>query len=117
MAQTGLIIRQWATYRRTVTLKDANDDPINLTGFDVLAQIREQYKDTDPIASFTVTPNVDPATGAVDISLTSAETGLLTRTSWTSPTYVFDIILREIATNVRERVVEGAITVYPGVTR
>lgn len=116
MSQTVLTIRQWATYTRLVTLKDTNDDPIDLTGFEVLGQIRQKYKDVATAAEFTVTPNPDPTTGEVTISLTDDETGSLDKTSWTAATYYFDLVLREIATDVRERIVEGTVIVFPGVT-
>lgn len=51
--------------------------PYNLTGNDLLAQIRTDKNRTDPVVATLTTTAADPTSGVVTITLTSADADLL----------------------------------------
>ncbi len=110
-AQTvNLLVEQGATFSRTVRLKQADGTPVDLTGWSGRGQIRRTVRDETVLASFTVVI-VDPSEGAFSIGLAAATTaGFDTRPA------VYDIELVDGAGGVM-RVLQGAITVSPEVTR
>lgn len=109
----NLVIDQGTTFSLTVTVSDANENVMDLTGYTVRAQLRKSYGSTS-YTSFTVALSEDPTDGQLTISLNDTQTSGLK-----SGRYVYDI---EIVSPVVEgsevtRVLEGIITVTPEVTR
>lgn len=76
-ATYSLRIPQRATLEELITLK-AGGSPVNLTGFTVLAQIWEDERRQAKLADLTVT-YVNRAAGQIKLSLTRAQTRLITR--------------------------------------
>lgn len=109
----NLIIDQGTTYSLTITVSDANGNPLNLTDYTFRAQLRKSYGATSYTA-FTVVPDENRTTGKITISLTDAQTSGLK-----SGRYVYDIemISPESEGSEVTRVLEGIITVTPEVTR
>ena len=103
-----LSIDQGSTYSTTLSLKDVNGDPTDLTLFTYASQLRKSYYSANSV-SFVCTAPV-PNTGNLIISL-SANTTL----NIDPGRYVFDVEL--ISNTSIIRVVEGVITITPGVTR
>ena len=108
-----LTIDQGTTYSLSITVSDANANPLDLTGYILRAQMRKSYG-ASSYTSFTVTAAADPTTGELTISLTDTQTSALK-----AGRYVYDI---EIVSPVADgsevtRVLEGIITVTPEVTR
>ena len=108
-----LTIDQGTTYSLTITVSDANANPLDLTGFTARAQLRKSYGATSYTA-FTVTIDDDPTTGNLTIKLTDAQTTLLK-----AGRYVYDVEIVSPVVDGSEvtRVLEGIITVTPEVTR
>jgi len=78
IAEYDFIIRRGQDVSETFILRDSAGDPINLTGWDVYSQIRdEQHSGSDLIADFTVTIP-DPTDGTIILSLTDTETRAIT---------------------------------------
>jgi len=91
----------------------ADDDtgvPQNLTGYVVTSQIRRSYYAANATANLVCTI-LDSANGNVFISLAAANTAVIK-----PDRYVYDIEMTS-PTNAVTRIVEGTITVSPGVTR
>lgn len=108
MAQKlNLIIDQGTTFITTFNLNDDNGSPINLVGYSGAAQIRKHYTSTN------ATPmSVSLSSGGlVTLSMTANTTGTIT-----AGRYVYDVELTDPSGDV-SRVVEGIVTVTPGVTR
>lgn len=119
MARTTLTVKQHASYsvQLDVTGPD-NVTPIDFLGggYEVLGQVRGQYEDAEPIATFAVTPTATP--GRVVCTLTAEDTGKLVLWHPERPTYVSDFVLRRIVDDWRERIGDGSdVVVVPGVTR
>ena len=80
-----LTINQGATFKRVITITDANNNPVNISSNTFRGQIRKRYTSTDILATFTCTIT-DPAGGKLSIDLTDAETSAIPAGEW-----VYDI--------------------------
>jgi hypothetical protein len=72
-----MLIEQGATFKLTLTLKDVNANPINLTGLTFRGKLKKAFTDTLATAdfSFNVLDQSIPATiGMVEVSLSATTT-------------------------------------------
>jgi hypothetical protein len=106
---TDQYMEQGTTFTNQLTLTDAYGNPYNLTGFTVMSQAKKSY----------ITPNVAIS---FNTTITSASAGLITLSLGAAQSanvpygqYVYDVIIIDTSGNV-SRVLEGMITVSPGVT-
>ncbi len=108
-AIANLTIDQGATFSSDVTVKDANGNPFNLTGYTAQAKMAKGFASTRTRINMTTSIATDATTGVVTLSLTAAESGALD-----AERYVYDL---EITSGAGvTRVIEGLITVRPQVT-
>lgn len=106
----NMLVQQGATYNQTITLKDpTNTTPIDITGCTAAAQIREQYTDAAPVATFLC--EVGGINGQIQISLTAAQTRdiLIERG-------VYDIELTYLS-GVKDRILQGNVVISKEVTK
>jgi hypothetical protein len=104
-----LILEQAATFNTTVNVNGADGSTVNLANHYANSQIRKSYYSTtayDLDAAIT-----DAYDGVITLSMTAANTSNLR-----PGRYVFDLTTTD-ANNVVTRVVEGIVTVTPGVTK
>ena len=90
-------------------MEDAAGDAINLTGYTASSQIRKSYYSS--IANNFTTTVTGTANGEITLSMTAANTGLLT-----PGRYLYDLLITAPG-GTKTRVVEGIVTVTPGVTQ
>ena len=112
-AIANLIIDQGANFSSDVTVKDANANAFNLTGYTARAKMAKGYASTRTRTTITSTIATDATSGVVALSLTSAQTSTLDAPE----RYVYDV---EIFTNsdaVVKRIIQGTATINPEVTR
>jgi uncharacterized protein YqjF (DUF2071 family) len=108
-AIANLQIDQGASFTSDVTVKDANGNPFNLTGYTARAKLAKGYASTRTRTDFTTTIASDAASGVVTLTLSATQTSALEDTR-----YVYDL---EIQTgDVVTRVIEGVISVRPQVS-
>ena len=88
--------------------KDGNDNPINLTGFTVAAQVWNKGR-TTKFADFTTT-YTDRTAGSVSISLTDTQTA-----TFTPDVLKYDVLLTA-PSGSKEYYLEGTIYVSEGYT-
>ena len=103
----NLVIDQGATFSANVQFLDTNKNPISLAGYNVRSKIRTSYDAAN--AAVLIASVTDAANGNVNLFLQSANTSLLPQGR-----YVYDV--EAYAGNTVIRIVEGAITVSPGVS-
>jgi hypothetical protein len=109
MATTkNLVIDQGSTFTANVQFLDNSKNPISLVGYTAKSQMRRSYYSANAI-SFT-TNITNTTTGNVSLSLTSGQTANLI-----AGRYIYDIEAN--VDNTIVRIVEGIVTVNPGVTR
>ena len=109
-AKANIILEQGTSFETTVTIQDSDETALNLTGYTAASQLRKSYASANS-TSFTVT-------------ITNANSGILTlampaNTSQTlsAGRYVYDLEIYASSNTTVTRVVEGIVTVTPGVTR
>ena len=104
---------QGATFTRTIVWNDADGDPVDLTGYVVRMQVREDYFSS--VASLTLTTEngritFGDATGSIVLNVSATDMALLQANS-----YVYDLEL-EIG-GVVTRLIQGTFTINAEVTR
>lgn len=100
-------IQRRAIYDLTLTFKDSNQDPIDLTGWTAASTIWDKSR-TTLYATFTVT-YLDRPNGKIKISLTDTQTTSLPNTCY------YDVLLIDTAGN-KEYYLEGRFDVSEGYT-
>lgn len=105
--RANLTIDQGTDYSTTVTLTDDNGDALDLSTYTGAAQMRKHF-------SSSVSYNFSVSTsnnGVVTLSMNSYVSNTIP-----AGRYVYDCELTS-STNTISRVVEGIVTIKPGVTR
>ena len=110
-AIANLIIDQGASFSSDITVKDANGNTFNLTGYTTEAKMAKGYASTRTRTTITSTIASDPTTGVVSLALTAAQTAALD-----AERYVYDVEITQTSSENVTRVIEGIITVRPNVT-
>ena len=108
-AIANLTIDQGATFSSDVTVKDAQGNAFNLTGYTAVAKLAKGFASTKTRTNMTTSIATDATTGVVTLSLTATETSALD-----AERYVYDLEITSGATVTR--VIEGIITVRAQVT-
>ena len=105
---SNLVIDQGANFTVTINYSDDNGVPNNLSGYTARAQMRKSYYSANSI-NFTST-FTDAANGEIMLTMTPAVTANIK-----AGRYVYDLT---VSSNINVlRIVEGIVTVLPGVTR
>ena len=111
-AIANLIIDQGASFSTDVTVKDANGNAFNLTGYTAEAKLAKGYSSTRTRTTITSTISSDPTSGIVSLSLTPTQTNSLDAPE----RYVYDVEITQTSSGNVTRVIEGLISVRPNVT-
>ena len=111
-AIANLIIDQGANFSSDVTVKDANGNAFDLTGYTTEAKMAKGYASTRTRTTITSSIASDATTGVVSLTLTAAQTANLDAPE----RYVYDVEITQTSTGTVTRVIEGIITVRPNVT-
>ena len=105
--KANLVIDQGTDFSTSITLTDDDGNVIDISGYTGAGQIRKYYTSTTAI-DFTVTTD---ASGVVTLSLSSNTTNGIEHGR-----YVYDVELTD-GSGLVSRIMEGLVTVTPGVTR
>lgn len=118
-ATHNLVIEQGSTFNLNITWQDPEGSPVDLTGYSIRMQAREDFDSPDPIIDFDSdnlsagqTIGTLDATGVIDITLADEITAALD-----FDTKVLYDVVAESAGGEVYRVVQGKITLKKGVTR
>ena len=107
---------QGSTYTDTITLKNIDDTPFDLTDWSIRASLRRNVA-ASTATSFTCT-KTDAANGEFTMGLTSVQTAALTAQNYMPTIYVYDVeIYNADETPIVYRVLRGRAKVEPEVTR
>lgn len=110
-------LEQGASLRTKATLKDIDDNGVDLTGFTFSGHIRKNFLDQIKVAQFTFEiADQGTDTGSFYFILTPAQTAAIPNTNDTEFPYYYDI---EMTTGVDQvkRILSGVVTLSPQVTR
>ena len=103
-----------STLRLSLTYKDNNEEPVDLTGYGARLQVRHHYSDAEALLSLSdgsgITINGN--TGVLTIEVSDALTSDLP-----AGRHVYDLEVFQAPSGDVTRLVEGSFTVTPEVTR
>ncbi len=107
---SDLTIDQGTDFSAEVVVDDTDGTTANLTGYTVAGQIRKTYSSSTAV-DFTATVS-DAAAGKLQIALSNTQTGAMK-----AGRYVYDVEITKTSNSYKTRVLEGQVTVTPGVTQ
>ena len=107
---SNIVIDQGTDWSAEIVVEDAAATVADLTGYTGAGQIRKAYTSTTAV-SFTVTVT-NALKGILTIALSNAQTNAMK-----AGRYVYDIEITRTSDTTKTRVVEGQLTVNPGVTQ
>jgi len=110
-AIANLTIDQGTTFSSDVTVKDANGNPFDLTGYTAIARMAKGYSSTRTRTIITCTVAASATSGVITMSLTADDT-----TQLEEGRYVYDLEILQTSSSTITRVIEGVITVRPQVS-
>jgi len=111
-AIANLIIDQGANFSSDITVKDANGNAFDLTGYTTSAKMAKGYASTRTRTTITSAVASDATTGVVALTLTATQTAALDAPE----RYVYDVEITQTSTGTVTRVIEGIISTRPNVT-
>ena len=110
-AKANILIDQGTTFSTSVTVSAANGSILSLSGYTAAAQLRKSYA-AGNVTPFTVTIGSNSQLGQLTLSMPANTTQSLS-----AGRYVYDLEIYSSGNTTVTRVVEGVVTVSPGVTR
>ena len=110
-AIANLTVDQGTSFTSDVTVKDANGNAFDLTGYTAVAKMAKGFASTRTRTTTTTTIAADATTGVVTLSLSSTVTAGLD-----AERYVYDLEITQTSSGNVTRVIEGIITVRPQVS-
>lgn len=105
--KTNLVVDQGANFIYNVYLIDEDGNIFDISNYTANAQLRKTYTSSSYV---TIEASVTGASGLISLSMNATTTANLSSTR-----YVYDVELT--SNNVVSRILEGFVTVNPGVTR
>ena len=106
----NLVINSGSDFNQSFTLEGNNNSPLNLTGYQVNAQMRKWAGSSTSI-TFTTSIEFPSTEGKILISLSSEET-----LDIKPGRYVYDVLITD-SFGQKNKVIEGMVLVREGVTR
>ena len=106
--KANLKIDQGSDFVTSITITDDDGDPISLANYSGAGQIRKYYTSTN---AYDFDVSIQANTGVVTLSLDANTTN-----SMEFGRYVYDVELTSDV-GIVSRVLEGIVTITPGVTR
>ena len=115
MNKYDIVIQQGATFSLAATWRDSSSSPVDLTGYTARAQVRASYSASSALVSLTSTNGgivLGGINGTIALTISATSTAALSA-PWVG---VWDLELQSGGGEVT-RLLEGAVTVTPEVTR
>ena len=107
---SNLSIDQGSDFSAEVIVEDSSGDVANLTGFTGAGQIRKTYSSSTATNFVVVVTNATQ--GLLTLTLSNAVTNAMK-----AGRFVYDVEITETSNGEKTRVVEGQLTINPGVTQ
>jgi len=109
--KTNLIINQKSNFKANILVRDsATSTVVDLTGYSVVAKIKQTLESPDSTAVSFLTAIPDPASGIFVMELAAEATSLLRAGS-----YVYDVVL-VAPDSFRTRIIQGTAKVDGGIS-
>ncbi len=114
-ANHDIIIEQGSVFTLNLVYKDSTGTPINLTGYSARMQVRQKYASTTPLISLT-SPSDITLGGALGTIVAKISASVTKDLTIKQGVYDLELVPPSGAADAF-RLVEGAVTVTPEVTR
>jgi hypothetical protein len=107
-----LCIKQFASFKLNLTFQDATGSYLDISSWQISGSIKEKYKSPTSTIDFSV-ETISLPSASINLNLSPSQTALLIK-----PLYVYDVIAHVSSSSPPEtiRLLEGQVTVDPGVT-
>ena len=106
---SNLSIDQGSDFSAEIVVEDSSGDVANLTGYTGAGQIRKTYTSSTAVAFGVTVTNA--AAGLLTLTLTNTVTNAMK-----AGRFVYDVEITKTSNGEKTRVVEGQVTINPGVT-
>ena len=106
-----LEVYKGSTFSLSVTLKDSNDTPINLTDYEVSGFLKYKYSNSAKLANLNATRLVPYTGGNISLSIVPSGTADLPVTLG-----VYDVEIRHTGSGIITKVLAGPVKIYPEAT-
>lgn len=106
----NIVVEEGTDFQRTYTLKKSDGQPLDLSIYNFDAKMRK-WTNSAGYISFATTYNADPTKGNLTISLTNAQTGIIT-----AGRYNYDIIIENTNNSKKTKVITGQVKVNSSVS-
>jgi hypothetical protein len=106
--KANIVIDQGTTFQTSINVTDDEENPVDLTGYSAAAQMRKHFTSSN---AFSFATSISPTLGIVTLSMTANTTNTIT-----PGRYLYDCELTD-PNGAISRLIEGIVTVTPGVTR
>ncbi len=113
-----LSIWQGQTFNDALTMQDPTGAAIDLTGYTAQLMARVDITDTAPQITWGTTTGeivLGGTAGTITFNVSAATTAALNTLEETT-TWAYDLVITS-ASGIAERVIQGVMVIYPGVTR
>lgn len=104
-AYSEITVEQYSDFSTTISLEDVEGNPMNLSSYSAISQIRKS-----PYTSTYYSFNTDVSNGTIFISMSASNTANVP-----PGRYLYDTVITNGTTTTR--VAEGIVTVTPGISR
>ena len=107
-------IEQGSTYNRTLTYKQSNGNPVNLSGFTAQMHMRKNIDDAATVLELSTSNNritLGGSNGTIALTITATDTG-----NFPAIEGVYDLEINN-GSDIIEKVIAGTFTVTKQVTR
>jgi hypothetical protein len=111
MADYDLDIYQGATFSLSLTLKDSDNVPIDLTNYNVSGYLKDRYSNAGRLADLNAAKQVPYTSGVITLSISSTGTSVLPITL-----SFYDVEIGHITSGTVSKVLRGKATIYPEIT-
>ncbi len=113
-----LSVWQGQTFNDVLTYQDTNGNPINLTGYTAKMMARVDVTDAAPQITWGTTTGeivLGGTAGTITFNVSAAATAALATANQTT-VWAYDLVLTSSG-GVADRLIQGVMVIYPGVTR
>ncbi len=107
---SDISVDQGTDFSAEVSVDDSDGTLANLTGYTVAGQIRKTYTSSTAVNFVCIVSGA--STGEITISLSNTVTAAMK-----PGRYVYDVEITKTSNGIKTRVIEGQVTVNPGVTQ
>lgn len=104
----NLVIEAGTYFEMTLEITDEDDNPIDYSGHDIIAQFRKGIESVNSVTFDT----------SIDINMITLSLQANSTVDTAPGKYIYDVLVKDVAdSNLVEKIVEGIVTINPTATK